>query len=396
MAQLRIAIVGGRLQGIEAAYLCSKADFETVLIDDDPTPPAKGLTDEFHQINIVTRRKKAKGALRGCDAVLPANENHTTLLVLEKCCNELQIPFMQDNHAFWVTSDKTRSLKFFRKTGIPTPESWPDCGFPVIVKPSNKSGSESIYRADNKRQLQQNLNMVRELDDSPIVQEYVTGQALSLEVLSTKGTGQPLQITGLEFDETYGCKRVYAPVEIPSSVEERMKRIGNKVSSGLSLNGLTDLQALLKRSGPVVNEINARLPSQTPTVVYHSTKVNMAELLVRLFLEERQMPIRFDEPQQTVLYEHVKVFGKVLTVQGEHVMANATGLRIKKDFLGADETITNLELGAQATNRVATLIVKAQNLGSASKKMKGAIRNIMNEFHLNHYADPYPGRGRRS
>ena len=302
---------------------------------------------------------------------------------------------MQDNQAFWVTSDKIRSLKFFRETGIPTPESWPDCGFPVIIKPSNKSGSKSIYRADNKRQLQQSLKLVGRLDDTPIVQEYIRGQALSLEVLGTKGAGQPLQITGLEFDETYGCKRVYAPVKIPPGVEERMKLIGNKVSSGLSLNGLTDLQALLKRSEPVVNEINARLPSQTPTVVYHSTKVNMAELLVRLFLEGRQMPMRFDEPQ-TVLYEHVKVFGRELRVQGEHVMANATGLRLNKDFLGADETITNLEPGAQATNRVATLIVKGQNLASASKKMKGAIRNIMNEFRLNHYSDPSPGRGRRS
>jgi len=215
-------------------------------------------------------------------------------------------------------------------------------------------------------------------------------------VLGTKGSGQPLQITGLEFDETYGCKRVYAPVKIPSSVEERMKWVGNEISSKLGLNGLTDVQALLKRWGPVVNEINARLPSQTPTVVYHSTKVNMAELLVRLFLEERQLPIRFDQPQEAVVYEHVKVFGRELRVQGEHIMANATGLRLKKDFLGANETITNLELGAQAPNRVATLIVKAQNLVSASKKMKGAIRTIMNEFHLTHYTDPSPGRGHLS
>ena len=206
----RIAVVGGRLQGIEATYLCSKAEFETVLIDDDPNPPARSLSDEFHQIDVIAQREKAKHVLRGCDAVLPANENRRTLLVLEKCCGDLHIPFMQDNRAFWITSDKTKSTKFLGETGIPVPTAWPESGFPVIVKPSKRSGSVGIHRADSKSELEQGLKLVRRLDDAPVVQEYIGGPALSLEIMSKDGLGQPRQITGLEFDETYGCKRVYA------------------------------------------------------------------------------------------------------------------------------------------------------------------------------------------
>jgi pyrrolysine biosynthesis protein PylC len=392
MARIRIAIVGGRLQGIEAAYLCSKAAFTTVLIDSDSNPPAKGLSDEFYKIDIVAEPEKAKHALRRCDAVLPANENRKALLLLQKLCHELQIPFMQDNEAFWITSNKTESMRFFRKLRIPAPKTWPTSGFPVIIKPSSKSGSESVYRADNGRQLKRALDIVTEVDRNPVVQEYVEGPALSVEVISRKGVSQPLQITGLEFDETYGCKRVYAPVELRSKVEERMKRIGNEIASNLRLNGLVDVQALLRGGTPRVNDINARLPSQTPSVVYHSTKTNMVELLVRLFLEDRLLPAR-THVQRAVLYQHVKVLGKKLRVQGEHVMADASGLRLKKDFFGADEAITNLERGVDATNRVATLMVKAQNLASASKKMKEAVGSIMIEYGLDHYVDPSPGRG---
>jgi len=396
MARTRIAIVGGRLQGIEAAYLCSKAAFTTVLIDRDSNPPAKGLSDEFHQIDIVANsekeKEKAKHALRRCDAVLPANENRTTLVVLQKLCHKLQIPFLQDNEAFWITSNKRESMKFFRKSRVSTPETWPKSGFPVIIKPSNKSGSESVYRADNRRQLKKALAIVTKVDRNPVVQEYVEGLALSVEVMSRRGVGQPLQITGLEFDEAYGCKRVYAPVEVHSSVEKRMKRIGMEIALNLRLNGLIDVQALLRGSSPRVNDINARLPSQTPSVVYHSTKINMAELLTRLFLDDRLLPARIHE-RRAVLYQHVKVLGKELRVQGEHVMADASDLRLKKDFLGADEAITNLELGVDATNRVATLMVKGKDLASATEKMKEAVGNVMIEYGLDHYADPSPGRG---
>ena len=398
MPQLRVAVVGGRLQGIEAAYLCSKADLVTVLIDSDSNPPAKGLSDEFHQIDIVAKPAKAKHALRGCDAVLPANENRTTLLVLQKLCHELQIPFMQDNEAFWITSDKIESMKFFRKCRIPTPETWPRSGFPVIVKPSCKSGSESVYRADNQRQLKNTLEIVRGVDSNPVVQEFIQGPALSLEVISRKGVGQPLQVTGLEFDEKYSCKRVYAPADVPSRVQERMKMIGMEIVLNLRLNGLIDVQALLKGRTPRVNEMNARLPSQTPSVVYQSTKINMAELLIGLFLEDRMAPVAHSvtHSQRAVVYQHVKILGNELRVQGEHVMADASGLRLEKDFLGADEAITNLELGADPNNRVATLIVKSHDLASASKKMKEAVVNIIRECSLDRYADPSPARGYKS
>jgi pyrrolysine biosynthesis protein PylC len=392
LAQILVGIVGGRLQGIEAAYLCSKAGFSTVLIDSDYNPPAEGLSDEFHQIDIVAKPEEAKRVLRQCDAVLPANENRATLLVLWKLCHELQIPFMQDNEAFWTTSDKVKSMKFFRKSRIPTPRGWPKSGFPVVVKPSNKSGSESVYRADNIRQLKKTLAIVREVDDHPIVQEFVEGLALSLEVISRRGAGQPLQITGLEFDDRYGCKRVYAPVKISSGLKERMEAIGIKIASNLELNGLVDVQALLQRSTPKVNEINARLPSQTPSVVYHSTKINMAELLVGLFVDDRLLPVDL-RPRRAVLYQHVKVLGKELRVQGEHVMAEASGIRLQRDFFGADEAITNLEPGVDATNRVATLIVQSPDVDSATKKMAKVVENIMTEYHLARYTDPSPGRG---
>lgn len=390
---MRIGILGGRLQGIEAAYLCRKAGYESVLIDKDAHAPALTLANETYILDVTKEANFVKKILKGVDAVLPANENKKALVRSEKLCRELNIPFMQDNAAFWITSDKLRSGKFLLDLNIPTPKPWPDCGFPVIVKPSSKSGSEGIFRADTTSQLQEALKRIWEVDGRIIIQEFIDGTALSLEVIAKEGEAKPLQITKLEFDEVYGCKRVLAPVEISAELQRKFNEIGEEIAKGLRLNGLTDVQAIGRKGVPIVNEINARLPSQTPTVVCHSSGVNMITLLAELFLENELPDVQI-KPKHAVVYQHIKVFDGELRVQGEHVMEEAGGLQIVKGFCGADEAITNMTADKEVRELVATLIVKAKTLGDAGKKMEKVIERIMDEYGLDEYGDPAPSEER--
>lgn len=388
---MRIGVLGGRLQGIEATYLCSKAGYESILIDKDAQAPAMTLADEAHILDIIKDVNHAKRILKKVDAVLPANENRKALAHSEKLCKELDVPFMQDNAAFWITSDKLRSGKFLLDLNIPTPKPWPDCGFPVVVKPSRKSGSESVFRANTIWQLQKALEKVQRVDDEIIVQEFIEDRALSLEVIANKGKAKPLQTTGLEFDETYGCKRVYAPVEIPVDLEREFNEMGGAIAKGLRLNGLTDVQAISREGVPKVNEINARLPSQTPTVVYHSSGVNMVSLLAELFLEHELPDIQI-QPSYAVIYQQIKVFDGELRVQGEHIMGEAEGLQIVKGFCGAHEAITNMVADKGHVGRVATLIVKSKSIDDAKKKMARVTQRIMDEYGLDNYSDPGPSK----
>jgi len=388
---VRIGVLGGCLQGIEATYLCRKAGYESVLIDKDVQAPALTLANESYNLNITKDVNYAKKILKKVDAVLPANENKKTLAHSEKLCKELSIPFMQDNVAFWITSDKLRSERFLLDLNVPTPKSWPDCGFPVIVKPSNKSGSEGVFRANTIWQLQKALARIRDVDEEIIIQEFIEGSALSLEVIAKKGEAKSLQITGLEFDDVYSCRRVYVPVEISADLQRKFNEIGEKIAKGLRLNGLTDVQAISREDLPKVNEINARLPSQTPTVVYHSSGVNMITLLAKLFLENELPDVRI-QPKHAVIYQHIKVFDGELRVQGEHVMEEAEDLQIIKDFCGANEAITNMTADKEASELVATLIVKAKSLGGAKKKMERVIQRIMDEYGLETYSDLAPSK----
>ena len=92
--------------------------------------------------------------------------------------------------------------------------------------------------------------------------------------------------------------------------------------------------------------------------------------------------------EQGVIYEHIRVTGNTLTVTGEHIMASAGPLHLRKDFFGADEAITSP--WENQTNWVATLIICAESRTAAWKKRKTILADIIRFFKLSTYRDPGP------
>ena len=129
-----VAIVGGKLQGVEAAYLARKAGWEVVLVDKKPVVPAAGLCDRFLQLD-VTQVENLRHELKGVDLVIPAMEAETALRRLVRWTQEDGIAFAFDPNAYRLSSSKIESDRLFARTGVPTPKPWPDCRFPVVVKP---------------------------------------------------------------------------------------------------------------------------------------------------------------------------------------------------------------------------------------------------------------------
>lgn len=332
----------------------------------------------------------AKRILKNVDAMLPTTENREALISLQKLCCEIQIPYMQDNTAFWVTSDKRETEKFLRKLHVPQPKPWHECSFPVIAKPVSGSGSENVSLVNSEAQLNKLLKGKQTRSEEFIIQEFIEGVALSLEALGLDGKPLTLQVTQLEFDSQFGCKRVFAPAEVAGNINLQLKEITRKIVGGLKLTGLTDVQAIVdKDSIAKVNEINARIPSQTPTVVFHSTGINMVELLLKLYLESKLPSVEFKRTN-AVIYQHVLIFKKTLKVVGEHVLAEAKNLALKTKFMGADEAITNIGEYDNSDNCVATLIVKDTSLEKARHRMNQIIFNIMKDLQLSNFIDLSP------
>lgn len=83
-----IGLVGGRLQGLEAAYLAREAGYHVTIIDRDPEAPAMALAHNTHVFDVRKESSRFREVLLGMDAILPATEETGTLDFLARTCEE--------------------------------------------------------------------------------------------------------------------------------------------------------------------------------------------------------------------------------------------------------------------------------------------------------------------
>ena len=371
---MKVAIVGGKLQGVEAAFLAREMGWEAVLVDRKSGVSASGLCQSFCQCDVAKDASSLRRVVEEVDLVIPALEDVTALGALQKCAADAHIPLAYDAGAYFITHSKKRSNHLFEKLGIPQPQNWPRCGLPLMAKPSVSSGSQGVSKISTKKELDDFIQHAGSQLGQWVLQEYVEGPSYSIEVLGWEGHYITLQVTELEMDEHYDCRRVIAPAQISESLDRQIKEMALIIAEGLNLTGIMDVEVIVDRGVPKVLEIDARLPSQTPTAVYKSIGLNMLELLRDIFVANTMPAIPEVRAPRGVVYEHIRVSPDGLQFQGEHIMAGVGCLGSVPDFFGADVALTNFK--PSSFPWVATLITTGENREQAWLKRERVIKNI--------------------
>ncbi|NYE58503.1 3-methylornithine--L-lysine ligase PylC [Carboxydothermus ferrireducens] len=380
---MRVAVIGGKLQGVEVCYLAKKAGWEVILIDKNITVPAKGLSESFFSINVFD--KKVADLLKNTDLIIPALESLEVLQELQKIAVEIDVPLLFDLDSYKITSSKIISNKLIRNLKIPQPDQWPNCKFPVIIKPSFSSGSKGVRKISNYLQLS-NLNL-KELVDDWVIEEYLDGPSFSIEVAGFKENYRTLQITELQMDPSYDCKRVIAPANLQESLQKKLENIALTIAQKLRLKGIMDVEVILSGGQLKVLEIDARIPSQTPTVVFHASGVNMLKEVGEAFKWGKELTFQKNK-DEAVIYEHIRVDSEKIEVLGENIMTTGGPLTLMENFFGADEAITNYTAGQNQW--IATVIFKAKTLTEVWEKHKYFIENLKRTFKIQKYIDNFP------
>ncbi len=368
---MSVAIIGGNLQGVEATYLAKKAGWEVLLIDKNPQAAASLMCDRFLPLTIRAKRDLDK-AFKQVELIIPAIENNSVLGILKEWSLETGIPLAFDMEAYAISSSKKKSDQIFKEININAPKSWPQRAFPIVVKPDGESGSRGVKNIHNEKELTSSLPTKNTLNQM-VAQEYLEGPSYSIEIIGFPGNYTPLQVIELHMDRDYDCKRVLAPSGLDSTRVMEFEQMAIRVAERIQLKGLMDLEVILHEGELKMLEIDARLPSQTPTAVFQSTGINMVKLLGELFLTGK-MNINNTNQPQTTIYEHIKVIQNHIEVMGEHIMSGIGPLKLFQGLFGADEVITNFH--PDLNEWVATLILKGKNMEEVLGKKQQTYENI--------------------
>ena len=303
-----ICLVGGKLQGFEAAYLSKKAGMKVVLVDKDPHALIRNYADEFHCFDVIKEHEKLLELSGRIDALLPVNENLDCIEFLSSIKEKLSCPVLFDFEAYRISRDKKSSKYYFKSIGVPTPQDMPSEP-PYFVKPPCESSSVGARIIYSKEELEA-------LEPDMLVEEYVEGEVVSLEVIGDGNNFAVVKETLIHIDETYDCHMV-----TPLPPDPSFRQISHALAANLSLKGIMDVEAISGPKGLRVIEIDARFPSQTPTVVYYSSGINLIELLFCAFTDGIE-EIRALPEDKYCIYEHLMLGENgVLVPVGEQVLS---------------------------------------------------------------------------
>ena len=128
-----------------------------------------------------------------------------------------------------------------------------------------------------------------------------------------------------------------------------MAEIALRLAELVNLHGIMDVEVIDDGKDLKVLEIDARLPSQTPIAVLESSGKNfVAELADVIVYGDFQSPIddaMINRGKYSIYEHYLRTPEGKLAQQGEHIMAEARPLSLKKDFAGCKAFVSDYEPG---------------------------------------------------
>ena len=339
----KIVIVGGKLQGSEAAYLGREAMFYVTLIDMDPNAPVQNLVDRFICGDVLQDAGEIRDALDAADMILPTLENDYVLEGLVRISKERGYALAFDMNAYIVTVDKFKSDKLFLENKIPCPQYYPLGKLPYIAKPNAQSGSHGVRYLDTLEELNAFVN---QKPDNYIVQEYVTGPSFSAEIIGEPGNYRVYEITEIFVDDIFDCYLAAAYRTVDDSIRQEIEKNIIRIAELLKLKGIMDIEIIVCDDGIKVLEIDARLPSQTAIAVYKATGMNYISELFDIFCNGG-----FVKPMTDLKllgsYMNCNFVNGEVHYEGEHIMTQGGILNYDHELCETSELISDYVPGSK-------------------------------------------------
>jgi biotin carboxylase len=175
----------------------------------------------------------------------------------------------------WVTTNKYAMRECLSQSGLPCPKYTKSgdadeiskiCGdFPLIVKPTDRSGSRGVTKVNNKKEMAGAIARARSesFTSGHIVEQFIAGREYSVEMISWQGEHHFLQITEKETsgDPYFVEKAHHQPAGLPAAMIEKIMALIKKSLTCLGVEfGASHSEILLTGEGDIyIVEIGARM-----------------------------------------------------------------------------------------------------------------------------------------
>ena len=304
----KIAIIGGSYLQLPAVLKAKDLGYEVHCFSWRDGAVCAEQADFFYPISIIEKESILQECMRiGIDGITTIASD-VAVLTVNYVASRMGLISNPDEYSE-VTTNKYLMRKCFTENDVPSPRytiadqsgsyNITSFKFPLIVKPTDRSGSRGVEKVLDPLQLDTAIDRAQKeaFSKAAIIEEFVTGREISVEAISYQGRHTILQITDkVTTGSPYFVElEHHQPSTLPGQIQSEVKAIVLKALDALHIQyGASHSELKITEDGDIrVIEIGARMGGDFigSTLVRLSTGYDFLEGVIKVAMGEFQEPV---------------------------------------------------------------------------------------------------------
>lgn len=386
----KILIIGASILQLPAIIEAKRAGYYTIVVDFNPNAIGVKYADEFYKVSTID----IKGITDLAEKIKPDGimtlSTDLPMRALAVATTKLGLPGISYGTAVKAT-DKGEMIKAFEAAGVEHPwyfilknkedltEALPKITYPCVIKPTDNAGNRGVSFASSEEDLLSLYGYSRENSHSGdvIVEEYMEGQEVSVEIIVYHGEVHILAVT----DKLTQGKPYF--VEIGHSEQsqlgkenvERIKDLATRAVKAIGIdNSPAHVEIMLTKDGPKMVELGARMGGGciTTHLVPLSTGIDMIQSVMDMAMGgEPDVTPKFDKG--SALRHIVGLDGVIESIEGLDAARAYPGVTEVTMLKGVGDKVGYFKNGA---DRIGYVIAQGNDAADAVRICEEAMKLI--------------------
>ncbi len=296
----KLLIIGASILQLPAIRKAKEMGYYVGVIDYNPNAVGVPLADEFFNVSTIDIEGVVQAAERFKPDGIMTLATDMPMRSIAAACEKLGLSGISFDTAVKST-DKGEMIKAFKQNNVEHPWYYiiastdeldavaQSITYPCISKPTDNSGSRGVMLIHNEAELREAVEYSSSNGRSGcvIVEEYMQGPEVSVEVITLDGEPYVLQVTD---KLTTGAPHfVEMGHSQPSRLGEehlaKIRALAKRAVKAVGIqNGPAHVEIILTKQGPKMVELGARMGGDciTTHLVPLSTGIDMIEATMRI------------------------------------------------------------------------------------------------------------------
>lgn len=298
----RLLIIGASILQLPAIKKAKKLGHYVAVADFNPNAVGIPYADEFYNASTIDIEAICKVAEEFKPDGIMTLATDMPMRSIAAATSRLGLPGISMDTAIKST-DKGEMIKAFKEHGVESPWFYiienvtvlnallPQLSYPCILKPTDNAGSRGVMLVKSVEELIEayQYSVSQSRGGLVILEEYMTGPEVSVEVMVVDGEPHVLQVTdklttGAPYFVEMGHNQ---PSMLPAEDVEKIKDLACRAVKSVGINcGPSHVEIKLTPTGPKMVELGARMGGDciTTHLVPLSTGVDMIKATIDVAL----------------------------------------------------------------------------------------------------------------